>query len=257
MKKKYLIAGVILLIAAIVCILVFFGVFQNDESAMVDYELTTEEEEEETTEEAAEETEDAYESPIDFETLQAQNSDIYAWLDIPGTDISYPVLQNADDDTMYLDHGEDGSSSTAGALFTEHRYNSLDFSDPVTIIYGHHMRSGVYFGNLQSIYSDADNFEEYSEAVIYLPDSELHYTVYAAIPYDNRHILYYYDCTVASDYNTFLSTVSGIRVIGANYNEDVEVTTEDSLLILSTCLQGDNTQRYLVLFKLDEESQSE
>lgn len=250
MKKKYLIAGILLLLMAFACVLIFLGVFQNDESAMIETE--TETEAAETTESAEEETEAAYESPIDFASLQAQNADIYAWLDIPGTDISYPVLQNAEDDTTYLDHGEDGSASSAGALFTEHTYNGLDFTDPVTIIYGHHMRSGVYFGNLQSIYSDEENFEEYSEAVIYLPDSELHYTVYAAVPYDNRHILYYYDFTVASDYHTFLNTVSGIRTIGANYSEDIEVTTEDTILILSTCLKGDNTQRYLVIYKLEE-----
>ena len=40
--------------------------------------------------------------PVDFDELQAMNPDIYAWIRIPDTDISYAVLQrDGDDDQEY------------------------------------------------------------------------------------------------------------------------------------------------------------
>lgn len=43
-------------------------------------------------------------NPIDFKSLQQQNSDIYSWVYIPNTNINYPVLQSHLDDNLYLDH---------------------------------------------------------------------------------------------------------------------------------------------------------
>lgn len=42
--------------------------------------------------------------PVDFEKLQKENPDIYAWITIPDTEIDYPVLQSESDDTYYLNH---------------------------------------------------------------------------------------------------------------------------------------------------------
>lgn len=35
--------------------------------------------------------------PVDFEKLQKENPDIYAWITIPDTEIDYPVLQSESD----------------------------------------------------------------------------------------------------------------------------------------------------------------
>ncbi len=36
---------------------------------------------------------DPYLTQVDFASLQKVNSDIYAWIKVPGTDVDYPVLQ--------------------------------------------------------------------------------------------------------------------------------------------------------------------
>ena len=77
----------------------------------------------------------------DFIALQAQNPDIYAWLYIPGTDINYPVCQSTND-VYYLTHNTQGGLDANGALYTESAYNGKGFTDPVTVIYGHNMRTG-------------------------------------------------------------------------------------------------------------------
>ena len=61
--------------------------------------------------------------------------------------------------------------------------------------YGHQMHAGTMFGKLQETYSQENALEDYGEVIVYLPEKELHYQVFAAVPYDNRHILYNYDCT--------------------------------------------------------------
>lgn len=196
-----------------------------------------------------EEPKEPYVSPIDFEMLQTVNPDIYAWLDIPVMETSYPLVQHSTDDSFYLNHGSDGQELAAGALFTEHIYNNKDFDDPVTIVYGHHYQSGIMFGKLQTFYSDPENFENNKAITIYLPDCELHYEVFAATRYDNRHILDNYNFRDERIYNLFFESILGIRDLGSNFDKNCVLTPDDKVLILSTCLQGDYSQRYLVFAK--------
>ena len=199
------------------------------------------------------ETEDPYVSPIDFASLQAQNPDIYGWLRIPGTEFDFPLVQRQGDDSFYLTHGSDGAENPAGAIFTESAYNSTNMEDPVTVAYGHQMHAGTMFGKLQETYSQENALEDYGEIIVYLPDKEYHYQVFAAVPYDNRHILYNYDFTDSRRYNAFLNSIFEVRELGAVRNREISVTPEDHLLVLSTCLTGNDHKRYLVLAKRQAE----
>lgn len=191
-----------------------------------------------------------YVSPVDFEELKAINEDICAWLDIPGEGTSYPVLQAKTDDTYYLKHSEDGNYSVEGSLFTEYRYNTDDFTDECTVIYGHRLDDGRYFGDLQSFYSVPENLPENNEIVIYLPDRELHYRIFAAVSYDARHILHNYDFSTEREFNEFMESITDIRTMGNVYAEDDMPVFGDRLLILSTCLKYNRSNRYLVIAKL-------
>lgn len=190
-----------------------------------------------------------YVSPIDFDALQQENPHIYAWLRIPGTHIDYPLVQHPEDDTFYLNHDSTGSYYIGGALFTEHQYNGTDLTDPVSVVYGHRMKIDAMFGRMQAIYSSPEGMAEHSEVTVYLPDRELHFRVFAAVPYDSRHILYNYNFENRRMYNAFLDSIFAVREIGAVRDEHVQVTAQDRLLILSTCMQGNSQKRFLVLAK--------
>lgn len=190
---------------------------------------------------------------VDFDALQAINPDIYAWLDIPGTDISYPVVQNPDDDSYYLRHNSDREYSAGGAIFSEATYNSTDLNDPVTILYGHHMNAGnIMFGHLQSYFSDPDFLANDPVIRLYTPSGVLEYAVFAAVPFNKMHILYYNNMYDPVVYQTFFSSVLTIRELGDYINEDhiPSDPEQDRVLILSTCLEGDNTRRFLVMATL-------
>jgi len=240
MKKKYLIILIIcLFIALLVAGFIMDKGLHKQPAAVKNEPVQTEEPKPSST---------TYVSPIDFETLQKENSDIYAWLEIPGSDISYPVLQNSEDDKLYLTHGADKAYDENGALFSESVYNKRDFTEPVHIIYGHRMNSGKMFGNLQLMYTD--DFEKYPEIVIYTPEEEIKYEVFAAVAFSNRHILYYYDCFKESIMmDEFIKDIYAVRNIGSYVDKEVEIKDTDQLLVLSTCLRGDRTSRYLVIAK--------
>ena len=75
---------------------------------------------------------------MDFETLNAANEDVYAWISVPDTNVDYPIYQSKPDmeEDYYLLHKPDGTYDEAGSLYTQ-KENTRDFSDPVTVVYGH------------------------------------------------------------------------------------------------------------------------
>ena len=187
-----------------------------------------------------------YESPVDFKKLKKVNPDIYAWIDIPGTNVSYPVLQNEENNRYYLNHNSDGNYSVEGSLFTEYYYNRKRFDDPLTVIYGHFMSDGSLFGSLQKYYSDETFFREHNIIHVYLEDKMKEYVIFAAVPYSNIHLLRYYNFASPRVFDAVIDDVFSVRDMSATLDESKRPKYGQKILILSTCLWGDNRQRYLI-----------
>lgn len=189
-------------------------------------------------------SEAAVEVPVDFTSLQEKNPDIYAWITVPGTDVDYPVVQRAGDNAYYLTHTAEGEEASEGAIFTED-YNSKDFEDPNTLIYGHNMKNGTMFRSLHQ-YRDRTFFDENREILIYMPGQIRTYRIFAAYRYDNRHILQSFDFQNTDGYREYLNSVFAMRGMDSFVDTSMEVTTEDKIITLSTCYAGIANQRYLV-----------
>lgn len=183
---------------------------------------------------------------LDFTALQERNADIYAWIEVPGTNIDYPIVQHPTDNAYYLTHTIDHSKTTAAAIYTEN-YNQKDFEDHHTVIYGHNMKNGSMFKTLHN-FEDYDFFQEHRDVIIYMPDQTRYYQIFAAYTYDNRHLLYNYDCEDAEEFQSYLDTeIFSNKDFGAYIDHDIEVTAEDHIITLSTCVNsGDSKRRYLV-----------
>lgn len=183
-------------------------------------------------------------NPIDFEELTQINPDIYAWIRIPNTKIDYPIAQRAGEDDYYLKHDMYGEPRFAGCIYTED-CNRKDFTDPNTVIYGHNMKNGSMFKGLHS-FSDAGFFQENPYVYIYTKDQVLAYKVFAAYVYDDRHIMNSFDFTDKEVYEQYLKDIYNVRSMDRQFREDVNVTTEDRIITLSTCIGGRTESRYLV-----------
>lgn len=182
--------------------------------------------------------------PIDFAALKETNADIYAWIDIPDTNIHYPIVQSPTDDSYYLNHTIEGVEGYPGSIYTE-RLNAKDFSDFNTVIYGHDMKDGTMFKDLHK-YEDAEFFSQHDEIVIYTETEKKVYKVFAAIVYDDRHILYHYDNQDVEDRKAFLQSLYESRNMKNQIRSDVSVDENSHIITLSTCIGGQPENRFLV-----------
>lgn len=116
-----------------------------------------------------EETEETYSEPghTDFNTLLEINQDTIGWLFIPGTRISYPIVQTIDND-KYLHTGFSGEENVAGSIFLDYE-SKPDLTGRNNIIYGHNMKNGTMFRDLIQ-YKDKDFFDEHRYFKIYTAD---------------------------------------------------------------------------------------
>lgn len=187
------------------------------------------------------------------EEIKLENSDTQAWIEIPGTNISYPVMQHAQDDKYYLDHSCHGKNENYGALYTESQYNQFDFSDPVVVIYGHRMNNGSMLGTMQKYYSSA--FDQYRTINVYLPSGEeRQYTVFAAVLCSDLHLLHYNNFHSPRVFNRFFDDIFATRKLGITLDHQMRPEPDEQVIVLSTCIKGDASQRYLVMAKLNDEN---
>ena len=97
------------------------------------------------------------EKDIDFTALKEENSDVYAWIYVPGTNINYPVVQT-NNNSKYLNTLFDGTANASGAIFLDSDDTAPGMVDQQTTIYGHHMNDGSMF-NVISDTTDQATFD--------------------------------------------------------------------------------------------------
>ena len=189
-------------------------------------------------------------NPVDFAPLQEINGDIYAWIYIPmgpeKPDIDLPVLQAPQgwDENYYLHHDVNRNYLFAGCIYTQ-QANAKDFTDRVTVVYGHNMLDGTMFSNLP-VFRDSRFFDEHEYFYIYTPGHILTYRIAAAIQFDTRHLLNCFDFSDDTVYTNWLQNyVMEPRTMVRNYRKDLDLTVDDRLVILSTCLEH-GASRYLI-----------
>ena len=182
-------------------------------------------------------------NPINFSDLKNINSDIYSWIYIPNTNINYPVCQSQVDDNYYLDHDVYFNSSYSGAIYSQY-CNSRDYSDRVTVLYGHNMANGSMFANLHK-FADADFFNNNKYFYIYTEDRKLTYEIVSAFAYDDRHIMNSFDFEDNSVFRDYLDMIVNPHSLTKNVRSGITLDTDDKILVLSTCLNS-GEGRYLV-----------
>ena len=183
--------------------------------------------------------------PVNIAEIQKEMPDVYGWIEIPGTKVNYPVVQREDDNLYYLDRTPEGSSNIEGSIFSED-YNRRDFTDPVTVLYGHNMKNGDMFGELH-LYEDKSFFDANRDLYIYLKDRKLTYRIFAAVLFDNRHIMQSYDFSGEDSFLSFIREIMSIRNMRSNVDGDISILPTDKILTLSTCHGMGSDYRYLVL----------
>lgn len=185
-----------------------------------------------------------------LESSSAECPDVYAWIEIPGGGIDYPIAYCKDaEEPFYFSHDIHGNSSEKGMIITD-SMNSDDFSDPLTLIYGHNPEDGTMFANLH-MFRDSDFFEENQYINIYLPDAELKYRIYACYIGSADNMLVAYDFNDPAQFKTFFDGIEDIRDLSANFREEARPALGDHVIALVTHCD-DESKRLFVYGVLDE-----
>ncbi len=192
-------------------------------------------------------------NPIDFESLKSVNDDVYAWVKVPNTKVNYPVAQSQIDDNYYLNKSIEKKYLFAGMIYTQ-SCNKLDFSDPVTVLYGHNMRNGTMFASLHS-FENKNFFDKNSVFYIYTEKHVLTYKIVSAFKYDNRHIMNSFNFANPDDLAEFQQTVSDPDSLVKNVRKGIKLDENSKIVVLSTCI-GNRNARYLVCGVLEKDEQT-
>lgn len=188
--------------------------------------------------------------------LSEENSDIFAWIRIPDTNIDYPLLQSGDgDDDFYKTHNAMGQEDPKGALYIE-AANLKDMCDFNEVVHGSSIDEKSMFGGLK-LFLDRTYFEEHQYIHVYMKGNALVYCIVAAFQRENTRLLSQYDFSYASGCQEFIDEIYGGRSMTKNLREGWEeglgpehflitLTTEDvhdpgKQIVVIGCLVGDIT----------------
>ncbi len=196
------------------------------------------------------------ENPVDFSDLQEKYPDVVAWIQVPNTNINYAVMQSGSNtpEDFYLDHDEEGKKKRYGSIYIQ-KYNTADFSDPNTVLYGHNMASGSMFANVHKFKKKAF-FDENQYLYIYLPGHVLTYRIYSIFNHNSRHLLWAYDFETEEGYQKFIDKTLNPKTSTKQVREGVTPTPADRVITLSTCLNGNSNSdgRLLLVAVLEEDT---
>ena len=190
---------------------------------------------------------------------QSLNSDVKAWLKIPGTNINYPVLQNASEDHYYLHRGLDRGQSYYGVLWTQTatRFGSGDSLSSNNVIYGHNWKNCRWNAAPSTYYVGQQMFESLL-SYHYTSWAEQYPYIYYSTPSEEMaFVIFACFYTEGSDwYINAEGNIDGV-ISGAQsrsrHNFGVDVNSSDKLLTLSTCTRyygNTDNQRFVVMARL-------
>ncbi|MCM1497810.1 MAG: class B sortase [Clostridium sp.] len=169
-----------------------------------------------------------------YAELYEENHDLAGWLSIEGMKIDYPVMQ-CEDDEYYLYHDFYKKDNIYGSLYVRERADlgaGTNF-----IIYGHNMRDGSMFGDLdmyleESFYLEHPliSFDTLYEERMYEIIAVFRSQVYN-VEDDVFKYYQFYEAETEEEFNDFYENIKMLSL----YDTGVEAEFGDTFLTLSTC----------------------
>lgn len=188
----------------------------------------------------------------EFGELYKINPDLVGWIEIPGTEISYPVVQRKETTDYYLRRDFYGEHATHGCIYVREQCDVFEPTDNITI-YGHRMRDGSMFAGLlqykkeaywqehQTIYFD-NLFERNTYEIVAV------FRTTATLGEGFRYHIFV-DAENAEEFDEFVAKCKEL----AYYDTGVEAVYGDELITLSTCDYTITNGRFVVVAKRVEE----
>ncbi len=184
-----------------------------------------------------------------YAALYEENHDLIGWLSIEGMVIDYPVMK-CEDDEYYLHHDFYGNDSKYGCLYVR---GVADVDTPGTnfIIYGHNMKDGSMFGDLD-LYRRENFYREHPTISFDMLYEERTYEIIAVfrsqVYHSGEDAFRYYQFYEAQTQEEFAYFYENIKEL-ALYDTGVTAEFGDTFLTLSTCAYHVEDGRFVVVAK--------
>lgn len=191
-----------------------------------------------------------------FVELYARNPDTVGWI-TTGCGVDYPILWR--DNKYYLDHDFDGVHSNSGSIFLDKRDNP-EMDNDCLLIYGHNMRSGIMFGNLD----DYRKLKQYKE--------EPFIRIQSAWEPDERVYVYFsmFDASMNSDDASYIKItnfdfetpeekLTYLQTLAKRsmFELPIDLSAEDQIVCLITCSYTQDNGRFLLFARELREDENE
>ena len=167
--------------------------------------------------------------------MQETYPDAIGWIYVPDTSINYPIMQGEDND-FYLTHGTDGRSLKCGCIELDFRCENR-FQNNFNILYGHNMKNGSMFANVCR-FKEKSYYDSHPYGWVYTADSVYRLDFFSVAVTD------WYD-EIYNGYREVSEWIPRLKEISRIY-ENMELTEQDRLVLLSTCsYEFDNARTVL------------
>ena len=191
-------------------------------------------------------TDDGEDNPT-LKDLKKLNPDVKAWIQVPKTNIDYPVVQGQDD-MEYINKNVYGEFELSGAIFLS-CLNKDDFSDPYNLVYGHNMKNGGMFADVAD-FTNKEYFETHQKGKLYLTDATRKIRFFACMKVTAADAKIYHPDGYRKE--NLKDLLDYIQANAVQYR-DVNVADENSLIALSTCSEAETNGRVVLFGNLERE----
>ena len=186
---------------------------------------------------------------VDFDELNEKSDYVVGWIDIPGMDISYPLVLG-DDNEYFLRHTYSGMFNASGSIFLDQNMKADPDAQPNLLIYGHNQNNGKMFSNLHKLETSSFAMNPNNQLiVVYTPEKINYYRIFSV------RVAYYKGNTYATHYSNDGQYAQYIAdaVNESMYDFQSDVSADDHIVTLVTCT-ADTDYRFVVhAVKLDVE----
>lgn len=177
---------------------------------------------------------------VDFDELYKTNNEVVAWIQVPDTNVNYPVVKHKNN-SYYLNHSYDRSWNYAGWIYLDYR-NDIDDLVSNNIIYGHGRVDGSMFGSLR----DLLNLDGSRKVInISTPYNNYIFEIFSVYRISNTNDYLYTGFDNNEDFLKFIDLVKDRSLV--KYSLD-EFESSDKILTLATCY--DTKEKFVVHAKL-------
>ena len=173
-----------------------------------------------------------------YMSLLDVNSDLVGWVSVPGTIMI--ILLYRPTTMIFTSDGISISRLPAGAIFMDYRSDSKG-QGRHTILYGHHMRNGTMFKELEK-YKNAEFFEQNGYVRFDTLFAEIEWEVFSVYITDTTFPYIQVSFSSDEEYVDFIKRIQNKSI----YQKDIELNAEDQILTLSTCTYEYDDARFVV-----------